>query len=501
MTRLAILALLLLTMLPAAAEDFDTRFGSLGAWEGQPYSSVTLIAEGDFTTPVVADYTFRFHRGDPSVGTVTLTPASRYQSMTINAPNDNHWEGHRFAELTVTYTHPITGALVTKEAPVQIYDDDFPTVTIERTVVFESAEPQIVTVRIEPSALIPLDFSVINRSGSAKRDEDYSVSTGRATFDAGQTTFDLAINAYPDGVNEITESFSLEVYDAEATITIVDPDLPTLISPAKQTLMSGDAARFDVTLPWPTPWPVTASIDTSNPEVALSNGFLPFRFESTDAFFTLITGRGGDSSVTVSFDTGDPFNAASAELHVWGDTVQFGDEARLSAGTGETVTVPIHITPPPPGPVVLTSDTNNVKVATSDLRVTIDAGGDGLLNVTGLTNGSTTINLYSPNDNIVATLAVDVLHNLAVTAIAPQIGRVAGGTEVTITGSGFLAPCTVTFNDKPATNVTVVNATTLRATTPANAAGPATVNVTCSGVTKSIPFAYGSASRGRAVRH
>jgi hypothetical protein len=65
-----------------------------------------------------------------------------------------------------------------------------------------------------------------------------------------------------------------------------------------------------------------------------------------------------------------------------------------------------------------------------------------------------------------------------VTAIDPASGTTAGGTSVTITGTGFTSGPTVTFGSNPATNVTVVSSTSLTATTPAGTAGAATVSVT-----------------------
>ena len=60
----------------------------------------------------------------------------------------------------------------------------------------------------------------------------------------------------------------------------------------------------------------------------------------------------------------------------------------------------------------------------------------------------------------------------AVTAIAPTSGPVAGGTVVTVTGSGFTAGSTVAFGTTPATAVTVTSATSLTATSPAVPPGP-----------------------------
>jgi hypothetical protein len=64
-----------------------------------------------------------------------------------------------------------------------------------------------------------------------------------------------------------------------------------------------------------------------------------------------------------------------------------------------------------------------------------------------------------------------------VTSIAPTSGPIAGGTSVTITGTNFVAGATVTIGGTPATGVTVVNVTTITATTPAHATGAVDVIV------------------------
>ena len=62
-----------------------------------------------------------------------------------------------------------------------------------------------------------------------------------------------------------------------------------------------------------------------------------------------------------------------------------------------------------------------------------------------------------------------------VTSISPPSGLSFGGTAVTIAGTNFRSPASVTFADlggaKAATAVTVVNATTITATTPGHTAG------------------------------
>ena len=65
----------------------------------------------------------------------------------------------------------------------------------------------------------------------------------------------------------------------------------------------------------------------------------------------------------------------------------------------------------------------------------------------------------------------------SVASVSPNVGSSVGGTIVSISGSGFVAPATVTFGGVPATLVTVVNSNLITATTPANPVGPVSVLV------------------------
>ncbi len=65
-----------------------------------------------------------------------------------------------------------------------------------------------------------------------------------------------------------------------------------------------------------------------------------------------------------------------------------------------------------------------------------------------------------------------------VTGISPSSGTTAGGTAVTITGTGFVSGASVKLGGTTATNVTVTSSSTITATTPAHAAGTVDVVVT-----------------------
>jgi len=66
----------------------------------------------------------------------------------------------------------------------------------------------------------------------------------------------------------------------------------------------------------------------------------------------------------------------------------------------------------------------------------------------------------------------------AISSVSPSSGPAAGGTAVTISGTGFAVGATVTFGGTAATNVQVVGSTTITATAPAHASGPVNVVVT-----------------------
>jgi hypothetical protein len=67
---------------------------------------------------------------------------------------------------------------------------------------------------------------------------------------------------------------------------------------------------------------------------------------------------------------------------------------------------------------------------------------------------------------------------LTLTRVSPAIGTTAGGTVVTLTGTGFLSGATVAFGTTAAASITVDSATQIRVTTAAAAAGTVAVTVT-----------------------
>jgi hypothetical protein len=84
-------------------------------------------------------------------------------------------------------------------------------------------------------------------------------------------------------------------------------------------------------------------------------------------------------------------------------------------------------------------------------------------------------------------------------SISPDSGPAAGGTMVTITGSGFTAPLSVSFGGAPASSVTIVSSTQIQATSPPGTV-PVHVSVTTSAGTSTSTaadlFTYGPTVNG-----
>src|SRR5207248_4397485 len=66
----------------------------------------------------------------------------------------------------------------------------------------------------------------------------------------------------------------------------------------------------------------------------------------------------------------------------------------------------------------------------------------------------------------------------SITSVTPQLGPVAGGTPITVTGTNFIEGTSVTINSKVCTNVLVVSSTQITCVTPANPRGAYAVVLT-----------------------
>jgi hypothetical protein len=118
----------------------------------------------------------------------------------------------------------------------------------------------------------------------------------------------------------------------------------------------------------------------------------------------------------------------------------------------------------------ISNGTITAGTGTNAITFTAGAVGTLTLNVTVTTSGACS-DSKSANVNV-------VIPPVTVTSVSPTGGTVAGGSAVTINGSGFNAGAGLTFGGAAATNVVVVSAVKITARTPAHALGAVNVTVT-----------------------
>ncbi len=80
--------------------------------------------------------------------------------------------------------------------------------------------------------------------------------------------------------------------------------------------------------------------------------------------------------------------------------------------------------------------------------------------------------------------------SFALSRVTPEVGPIAGGTRVTIIGSGFATGATVTFGGQPATGVQVVGGATISCVTPPGMIGPVEVVVTQGGDSRRLQLGF-----------
>ncbi len=119
-----------------------------------------------------------------------------------------------------------------------------------------------------------------------------------------------------------------------------------------------------------------------------------------------------------------------------------------------------------------TTAATNVTVVSATSITADSPAGTGVVNVTVTTPGGTSA--ASPADEFTYAAAAAPV----VTGVSPNTGPTTGGTLVTITGTSFTGATAVDFGTTAATNVTVVNDTTVTADSPAGSVGTVDVTVT-----------------------
>jgi hypothetical protein len=209
------------------------------------------------------------------------------------------------------------------------------------------------------------------------------------------------------------------------------------------------------------------------------------------------SGGGPPQQVPVKIQVIPQSSPLPAEIHISPQLLDFGAQ-----NVGSQAMLPLTVSNNGGQKLNWSADQGQIPWLTLDTSSgSITPGGHPqIINVrvdtTTLTKGqhSTSINFTSNGGhasvNAVLNVVFRAVNGPAVSNITPSSGPEAGGTPVTITGSGFTNVSGVSFGSSPATHVTLISDTQITAVSPA---GTGIVDVTVTtpnGTSNSVQFTY-----------
>lgn len=480
------------------------------------YGNLYVRATGAFIVPAVyVDWSWEFP-GTPSHagGRWTLTRDSHDIWIDIQEPVPPVFTDIPIpGTATITYLDPGTSTPVTKSRPLLAYDYG-EGISGDELHAVERSEPteHVIPVRLyKPAAM-----TIIATFSKGSPSSDYTILDETLTFAPGETLGSIRVRIEPDAFVEPSETHIIGgtlrnssgklLAGGHAVLFISDREIRATLTADRTHVFAGDPFEMQLTLSEPVdPWPpVVLTATSSSPAVAFpaDGNTIPLPVNATTLLTRWSTGRAGDATVGLAFPPSKGVSDASVDVRVYDGAIAFEGRDSVTITAGEKTEVVVQMTPPPPATVDFAiREFPGFALVGSDV-LTFGPSGKVTLGLTGLKPGLTYLAVESPGKRHVADLEVRVLVPLAVKGVVPSSGR--GGTNVVISGTGFIGDCTVRFGLTPATGVVVKNDTTLHAIAPAHADGNVDVTVGCGNSTQALVSAFkyaAAASRGRSVRH
>jgi len=504
--RLAVLLLAACASLTAAAQT-TFEFGNYHLDEY--FNTVAVQASAPVKSLIHVHYSYEFPSfGISESGTLAFEPGDQQQTFRLQFPTDAY-----YPRLHGTATISYGETTKTKQLSIEYFE---PYLTIDEARVAESADEQSVTFRLSRPSAVPITLNVTTADGSAKAGVDFGILDDTVTFPPRVTEQLVRFTAGADGLAEGEETFTIYgqsglfseppfVSGRGAMITIADAEIGSTLDPAASDVFSGDTLDLGLTLTRPlhATKAVTIAIASSNRDVAkprLDAMVVPAGVTSLSIPIT--TDLTGEATITITFPDETAASPATAEVHVYGGEFSF-EVPQVLLRKREQMTIGVRLSPPPPSPREVGIELSRSGVVVVQGSAYLGSDGTGSFTFSGTGLGTVDLSIVNGQGNVLATMTARVIDTFAAKSIAPAKGSAAGGTPVTITGTGLGGTCTVLFNGVPATSVTVVDEQTIRATTPAHAAGTVDVKVGCDSFIQPLPaaFTFNASSRGRAVRH
>jgi hypothetical protein len=180
-------------------------------------------------------------------GRVSVPAGSRDGFIDIRLRNDTTDEADE--KLSVNLTGPTGGSLRKPSAEATIVDDDQPrAVSIGDVTIAETTGMAQLEVKI-PTAGSEVTVSYATHSGTAIQGVDFTQTVGSVTIPASATSAKINVPIAIDFLDEETETFTVRlaqpvgatIADPDATVTILDNDLPPAVGVVGTSGLEGNA--------------------------------------------------------------------------------------------------------------------------------------------------------------------------------------------------------------------------------------------------------------------
>ena len=158
----------------------------------------------------------------------------------------------------------------------------------------------------------PIVFDYATRHGTAQSGIDFAPANGSITIAPGQTTASIAVSIWDDVIDEMAESFYLDISNAQnaniadssGTAFIYDDD-NALFSVADLSIVEGDSgstiANFAVSLSNPSAFTTRVDFDTQDGTASAGSDYLPasgqLTFAAGETMKTVSVPVNGDTDV------------------------------------------------------------------------------------------------------------------------------------------------------------------------------------------------------------
>ncbi|HEV7524756.1 MAG TPA: IPT/TIG domain-containing protein, partial [Acidimicrobiia bacterium] len=419
-----------------------------------PYN-VTFTNEGTSAAISAASWV------DLGGGTITYTTTAAHPftpgqliDITGNLPATYNFSGVVVASVPSSTTFTIHGNSISTSSgtwsaspsPTLTYTTAFPNgVKVGDVIQVVNATPIRYTGKKTVSAVLsPTSFQVLDTSGNP----DPGPITVQGQVDTIANPGNLS--ATHGSVKSLTTVTNSTPSANPGTLTTPDTTV-TMTAPSTNATVTSYGAVVLTTANLVGPGPAATSCN------------LPHAVPQTDGISATLTGTGGPTTTATPTcrPTGSVCTPIISSVSPSSGPTAGGTSVTIS-GFDFTGTTAVNFGATPATTFTVNSSTS--------ITATAPAGTAGTVDITATDSAGTSSTSTADQFTYVGAPTV--------TSVSPTSGPAAGGTSVTITGTGFTGATAVNFGATAATTFTVNNATTITATSPAHSAGAVDVTVT-----------------------